>query len=66
MKKVEVYLYKDAIIAKLLNGPDRGMGFWQFVEKEYNGKQDWSWWHKKNCIKFQNDKDYMLFLLKIS
>ena len=66
MKKVAADLYKDVIIDKLLNGPSRGMGYWEFVEKEYNGKQHWSWWHKKNFIKFKNDKDYTLFILKMS
>jgi len=39
--------------------------FWQFIKQEYNGDQEFSWRKDKNYIVFKEEKDYMMFLLKM-
>jgi hypothetical protein len=39
--------------------------FWKFVKKEYNGTQVFSWTEEKNYIMFDDEKDYMMFLLRM-
>jgi hypothetical protein len=39
--------------------------FWQFVKQEYNGDQEFRWRKEKNYIVFNDEKDYMMFLLRM-
>lgn len=59
--------YSARIVDAMLS---RGKGvysksFWQFVKAEYNGDQEFSWRKDKNYIVFKEEKDYMMFLLKM-
>jgi hypothetical protein len=59
--------YSKRIIDEMLK---TGIGvysnsFWKFVKKEYNGDQEFSWRKDKNYIVFKDEKDYMMFLLRM-
>jgi hypothetical protein len=65
--KVVAEEYSSRIIDAMLRS---GTGvysksFWEFVKKEYNGDQEFSWPKEKNYIVFNDEKDYMMFLLKM-
>ena len=59
--------YSDRIIHIMIsrNTGVYSKSFWEFVKKEYNGDQEFSWPKEKNYIVFNNEKDYMMFLLKM-
>jgi hypothetical protein len=65
--RVLVNDYSDKIIAEMIQRSHSvySRSFWQFIEHEYRGKQDFSWRKQKNYIVFAEEKDYTIFLLKV-
>jgi hypothetical protein len=65
--KVLAEKYSDRIIHVMIsrNTGVYSKSFWEFVKKEYNGDQEYSWNAEKNYIVFNDEKDYMMFLLKM-
>jgi hypothetical protein len=67
--KVLAKEYSDRIIDNMLEEePSVAYSrnqFWQYVKEEYNGNQDFSWAINENYIVFDDEKDYMMFLLKM-
>jgi len=65
--RVLVNDYSDKIIAEMLRNSHSvySRSFWQFIEHEYHGKQDFSWRKQTNYIVFAEEKDYTMFLLKV-
>ncbi len=58
--------YKDSIINMLMMDPNvHGMDLWSFVKKEFNAEPVYHWKERRNYLKFDNEKDHMMFLLKI-
>jgi len=59
--------YSDRII-RIMISQNTGVyskSFWQFIKQEYNGDQEFSWRKDKNYIVFKDEKDYMMFLLRM-
>jgi hypothetical protein len=59
--------YSDRIVRIMLsrNTGVYSKSFWQFIKAEYNGDQEYSWNKEKNYIVFKDEKDYMMFLLRM-
>lgn len=55
--------FSNNIIDAMLRG--NTTSFWEFVKKEYNGDQEFNWAINENYIVFTEEKDYMMFLLKM-
>ena len=65
--KVLAEEYSSRIIDAMLSS-GKGVyskSFWEFVKNEYNGDQEFSWPKEKNYIVFNDEKDYMMFLLRM-
>jgi hypothetical protein len=41
------------------------LGLWEWLEEKHGVKQQWSWRENKNYIVFDNESDYVLFLMKL-
>jgi hypothetical protein len=65
--KVVAEEYSSRIIDNMLRSGHGvySRSFWDFIKKEYNGEQEYSWNREKNYIVFNDEKDYMMFLLKM-
>lgn len=65
--KVLAEEYSSRIIDAMLSS-GKGVyskSFWEFIKQEYNGDQEFSWRKDKNYIVFKDEKDYLMFLLKL-
>ena len=59
--------YRDKIIDRFLSDTrftDKS-GLWEYIKKEYNADQVYSWREQQNYLKFNSEQDYMMFLLKL-
>lgn len=65
-RMVPIELYREAIIDRFINAgpPDTGDIF-KYIKQEFNADRVYSWHEQKNYLKFNSEKDYMMFLLKI-
>jgi len=68
-KMVPVPDYSDRIIAHLLstnpNPVYASLDIWDYVKKEFNAEQVYSWRESQNYLKFNNERDYIMFLLRV-
>jgi hypothetical protein len=42
------------------------MQFFDFVKQEFNAEREWSWRTRENFLVFNNERDYVMFLLRMS
>ena len=67
---VPVDAYRDILVDRFIgraSNPDytTPSGLWEYIKQEFNADQVYSWREQRNYLKFNNEKDYMMFLLKI-
>lgn len=41
-----------------------GMEFFDFVKQEFNADREWSWKTEQNYLVFNNEQDYIMFVLR--
>lgn len=58
--------YRDVLIDRYVtDNRSETLPFWEYVKKEFNVDQVYSWREMRNYLKFKSERDYMMFLLKI-
>lgn len=65
-RMVPVDDYRNKLIDRYMaDSRSKTLPLWEYIRQEFNIDPVYSWREKKNYLKFNNEKDYMMFLLKI-
>lgn len=66
-RMVPIDAYRPMLFDKFLNDNryPNVLEFWKYMKQEFNIDPVYSWREGRNYLKFKNEKDYMMFLLKL-
>lgn len=58
--------YRNKLIDRYMaDSRSKTLPLWEYIRQEFNTDPVYSWRERRNYLKFKNEKDYMMFLLKI-
>jgi hypothetical protein len=56
--------YNLKIVKKMSADQKLNMDIWDYVKQEFNAGRKWSWKTEQNYLVFNNEQDYIMFVLR--